>query len=208
MALTGQELLAKIKELGYVSKEEVCRATGYVKAKKDGTESFLFNSFYQASLEASTGVKIGVAKSSKGGKAGRAPSYVAKIGPKGTVLVGAHYIEEAEELADRIGIINHGELKLVDDTAALLQKLGRRELRLQLQQPLASLPPGLAGYPLELVADGTELVYTFNASAGGAGIAALLPALTAQGIEFRDLATRETSLEDIFVGLLKDGARP
>jgi ABC-2 type transport system ATP-binding protein len=125
-----------------------------------------------------------------------------------TVILTTHYIEEAEEMADRIGIINHGELKLVDDTSALLQKLGRRELRLQLQQPLASLPPGLAGYPLELAADGTELVYTFNASAGGTAIAALLPALAAQGIEFRDLATRETSLEDIFVGLLKDGPHP
>lgn len=95
MALTGQELLAKIKELGDISKHEVCRATGYVKTKKDGTEVFQFSSFHEAVIEASTGVKISVAQSSKGGKAGRAPTYVAKIGPKGTVLVGSHYIAEA-----------------------------------------------------------------------------------------------------------------
>lgn len=109
MALTGQELLAKIKELGDVSKEEVCRATGYVKIKKDGTEAFQYNSFYQASLEASTGVKIGASKST-GGKAGRAPTYVAKIGPKGTVLVGAHYIAEAGGTpADEMEIIVDAE---------------------------------------------------------------------------------------------------
>lgn len=95
MALTGPELLTKIKELGNVSKKEVCRATGYIKTKEDGTESFLFNSFYQATLEASTGVKISSSSGTSTGKAGRAPTYVAKISPKGTVLVGSHYIEEA-----------------------------------------------------------------------------------------------------------------
>jgi ABC-2 type transport system ATP-binding protein len=124
-----------------------------------------------------------------------------------TIILTTHYIEEAEEMADRIGIINHGEIRLVDDTAALLQKLGRRELRLQLQQPLAALPPALAGLPLQLAGDGNELVYAFDASGGGTGIAGLLAALQAQGIEFRDLATRESSLEDIFVGLLREGAR-
>lgn len=110
MALTGTELLAKIKELGDVSKEEVCKATGYFKTKEDGSESFQYNSFYQACVEASTGVKIGVAKSGKGGKAGRAPSYVSKISPKGTVLIGAHYIEEAGgSPADEMEIIVDAE---------------------------------------------------------------------------------------------------
>jgi ABC-2 type transport system ATP-binding protein len=124
-----------------------------------------------------------------------------------TIILTTHYIEEAEEMADRIGIINHGEIRLVDHTAALLKKLGRRELRLQLHKPLATLPQALAGLPLQLVADGTELVYTFDASSGGTGIAGLLATLQAQGIEFRDLATRESSLEEIFVGLLREGAQ-
>jgi ABC-2 type transport system ATP-binding protein len=124
-----------------------------------------------------------------------------------TIILTTHYIEEAEEMADRIGIINHGEIRLVDDTTALLQKLGRRELRLQLQQPLAALPPALAGLPLQVAGDGTELVYAFDASGSGTGIARLLSALQAEGIEFRDLSTRESSLEEIFVGLLREGAR-
>jgi ABC-2 type transport system ATP-binding protein len=124
-----------------------------------------------------------------------------------TIILTTHYIEEAEEMADRIGIINHGEIRLVDDTTALLQKLGRRELRLQLQQPLAALPPALAGLPLQVAGDGTELVYAFDASGSGTGIARLLSALQAEGIEFRDLSTRESSLEEIFVGLLREGTR-
>jgi len=125
-----------------------------------------------------------------------------------TIILTTHYIEEAEEMADRIGIIDHGEIRLVDDTAALLQKLGRRELRLHLHQPLATLPPALADLPLQLAGDGTELVYAFDAQAGGTGIAGLLAALQAEGIGFRDLATRESSLEEIFVGLLREGPRP
>ena len=120
-----------------------------------------------------------------------------------TIVLTTHYIEEAEEMADRIGIINRGELVLVDDTAALLRKLGKRELTLHLARPLAALPASLAGLPLALSPAGTELTYTFDARAGGSGIAGLLPRLAAEGIEFGDLATRETSLEEIFVGLLR-----
>ena len=120
-----------------------------------------------------------------------------------TIVLTTHYIEEAEEMADRIGIINRGELVLVDDKAALLRKLGKRELTLHLAKPLGALPASLADLSLVLSPAGTELTYIFDARAGGAGIAGLLPRLAAAGIEFGDLATRETSLEEIFVGLLR-----
>ena len=122
-----------------------------------------------------------------------------------TIILTTHYIEEAEEMADRIGIISKGELVLVEDKAALMQKLGRKQLTLHLQSPLAALPAGLAGYPLELSADGQDLVYTFDAQADhDTGIAALLRRLNEQGIDFKDLHSSESSLEEIFVSLVHE----
>lgn len=124
-----------------------------------------------------------------------------------TVILTTHYIEEAEEMADRIGVISKGELILVDDKAALMHKLGRKQLTLQLQQPLHELPPELAAYPLELGKNGLELTYTYDAQAGRVGIAELLRCLGDAGIAFKDLHTTESSLEDIFVSLVSDRSR-
>lgn len=123
-----------------------------------------------------------------------------------TIILTTHYIEEAEEMADRIGVISNGELILVEDKAALMRKLGRRQLTLHLQAPLASVPAGLADYSLELSDAGSTLVYTFDAHAAGAGIADLLKRLTELGVGFRDLQTQESSLEDIFVSLVRSRA--
>jgi ABC-2 type transport system ATP-binding protein len=125
-----------------------------------------------------------------------------------TVILTTHYIEEAEEMADRIGVISKGELILVDDKAALMQKLGRKQLTLQLQQPLQQLPPGLAAYALELGKGGLELTYTYDAQAGRVGIADLLTSLGDAGVAFKDLHTTESSLEDIFVSLVSDRREP
>ena len=122
-----------------------------------------------------------------------------------TIILTTHYIEEAEEMADRIGVIRKGELILVEDKATLMRKLGRKQLTLQLQAPLERVPEGLAGLPLELSADGSALVYTFDAQAEETGIAPLLRRLHEQGIDFKDLQSSESSLEDIFVGLVRDG---
>ena len=119
-----------------------------------------------------------------------------------TVILTTHYIEEAEEMADRVGVINKGEVVLVEQKATLMQKLGKKQLTLQLKAPLESLPPGLTDPALELTADGNELVYTFDARSDGTGIAELLRRLNEQGIDFKDLRTRESSLEDIFVNLV------
>jgi ABC-2 type transport system ATP-binding protein len=123
-----------------------------------------------------------------------------------TVILTTHYIDEAEEMADRVGVINHGELILVEQKAELMRKLGSKQLTLQLGAPLAALPPSLAGYGLELAADGHELVYTYDTKGEGdrAGIAALLSDLDRAGIAFKDLRTTQSSLEDIFVSLLRD----
>jgi ABC-2 type transport system ATP-binding protein len=123
-----------------------------------------------------------------------------------TIILTTHYIEEAEEMADRIGIINKGELMLVEDKATLIRKLGRRELRLHLPQRLESVPGSLSGYPLELVDDGNTLVYTFRNEVEQARIPPLLRELHQAGIEFRDLETRQSSLEDIFVSLVRGEA--
>jgi ABC-2 type transport system ATP-binding protein len=120
-----------------------------------------------------------------------------------TIILTTHYIEEAEEMADRIGIINGGELIVVDEKAALMRKLGKRQLTVQLQEPLTALPPALAGEPLELSADGTELVYTFDTQAEQTGIAALLRRLEGAGVDFKDLQTSQSSLEEIFVNLVR-----
>ncbi len=121
-----------------------------------------------------------------------------------TVILTTHYIEEAEEMADRVGVIRQGEIILVEDKTELMRKLGKKRLTLQLAQPLAAVPAALAGHALTLSAGGLELTYTWDAKAEHAAIAELLQALDAQGIAFRDLQTDQSSLEDIFVDLLND----
>jgi ABC-2 type transport system ATP-binding protein len=119
-----------------------------------------------------------------------------------TIILTTHYIEEAEEMADRIGVINKGQLILVEDKNTLMEKLGKKQLTLQLQAPLAAIPPELAAYPLELAGDGNELIYTFDAQGERTGIAELLRRLAAHGIDFKDLHSSQSSLEEIFVGLV------
>lgn len=129
---------------------------------------------------------------------------VRRLRDKGvTIILTTHYIDEAEEMADRIGIISNGKLILVDDKHVLMQKLGKRQLRLQLQNPLASLPGKLAGYPLELSADGMELVYTFDSHSEQTGITTLLRQLNEHGIDLKDLQSSQSSLEEIFVSLVR-----
>ncbi|BDU18249.1 ABC transporter ATP-binding protein [Lysobacter auxotrophicus] len=120
-----------------------------------------------------------------------------------TIILTTHYIEEAEDMADRIGVINKGELVLVEDKATLMRKLGKKQLTLTLQAPLERIPEDMADYPLELAEDGTALVYTFDVQAQETGIAALLRRLTQHGIDFKDLHSSESSLEDIFVSLVR-----
>ena len=121
-----------------------------------------------------------------------------------TVILTTHYIDEAEEMADRIGVISKGELILVEDKAELMRKLGRKQLTLQLQQPLQQVPGALSGYDLALSGDGTELTYTYDTQGGRVGITALLQDLAGAGIAFKDLQTTQSSLEDIFVSLVKE----
>ena len=123
-----------------------------------------------------------------------------------TIILTTHYIEEAEEMADRIGVINHGELIVVEDKVRLMRKLGKRQLTLQLQSPLVRLPTGLAEYPLELSQDGHALVFNFDAHSRETGIPGLLRRLSELGIEIKDLHSQESSLEDIFVGLVRKRA--
>lgn len=120
-----------------------------------------------------------------------------------TVILTTHYIEEAEEMADRVGVIRKGEIILVEDKARLMQKLGKRQLILNLQTPLQALPASLLNEPLELSDSGLKLTYTFDTQSQQTGIAALLRRLGDAGIDFKDLQTKESSLEDIFVGLVK-----
>jgi ABC-2 type transport system ATP-binding protein len=123
-----------------------------------------------------------------------------------TVILTTHYIEEAEEMADRVGVIAKGEIVLVEEKAELMRKLGRKELTLQLHDPLRSVPAALAGHPLALSPDGSTLTYTYDTKAERTGITTLLTDLAAAGIRFRDLQTRQSSLEDIFVDLVRDRA--
>jgi ABC-2 type transport system ATP-binding protein len=123
-----------------------------------------------------------------------------------TIILTTHYIEEAEEMADRIGVISKGELILVEEKAALMQKLGKKQLTLHLQEPISALPDGLSRYPLELTAEGAELVYTFDAQAEHTGIAELLRELSKRGVDFKDLQTSQSSLEEIFVSLVRSRA--
>ena len=120
-----------------------------------------------------------------------------------TIILTTHYIEEAEEMADRIGIIRNGQIILVEDKAALMEKLGKKQLTLHLQRPLAQIPAALAGQALALSSDGTELVYTFDAQARQTGIADLFRQLGEHGIDFKDLQSSQSSLEDIFVNLME-----
>ena len=119
-----------------------------------------------------------------------------------TIILTTHYIEEAEEMADRIGVISRGELILVEDKAALMTKLGKKQLTLHLRTPLAAIPEGLGAWPLELTEDGAALTYTFDAKGDQTGIAALMRQLNAVGVDFTDLQTSQSSLEDIFVSLV------
>ncbi|TCH96588.1 ABC transporter ATP-binding protein [Roseococcus sp. SYP-B2431] len=131
-------------------------------------------------------------------------ALVRKLRDKGvTIVLTTHYIEEAEEMADRVGVIDKGRILLVEDTAALMRRFGKRRLKLVLHQPLATLPAALADWPLELQAEGHELLYSFDANAGGAGIPDLLRRLDALGIGFKDLDTERSSLEDIFIRLVE-----
>jgi ABC-2 type transport system ATP-binding protein len=119
-----------------------------------------------------------------------------------TVILTTHYIEEAEEMADRIGVIRGGQLILVEDKVELMKKLGKKQLTLNLKEPLATVPPSLAGEPLELTANGMHLTYTFDTAGAESGIAGLMRRLGEAGVDFTDMATRESSLEDIFVSLV------
>ena len=121
-----------------------------------------------------------------------------------TIILTTHYIQEAEEMADRIGIINKGEIILVEDKALLMQQLGKKQLKLYLQNPLHSIPEEFAGHPLELSPDGNELVYTFDPRGEEMGITGLLKRLNEHGIDFRDIHSSESSLEEIFVNLVSE----
>src|SRR6195952_3867461 len=120
-----------------------------------------------------------------------------------TIILTTHYIEEAQEMADRIGVINNGEIILVEDKARLMQKLGKKRLKLHLQNSIAAVPPTLALYNLELADDGCALIYNYDTRGERTGITSLLGDLRAAGIKFSDLETRESSLEDIFVSLVR-----
>lgn len=124
-----------------------------------------------------------------------------------TIILTTHYIEEAEEMADRVGVILKGELILVEKTADLMKKLGKKTLTLQLQEPLTALPAELSDWALELKAEGHELEYVFDSNADKTGVPSLLRRLSDIGVAFKDLNTRQSSLEDIFVSLVHDSGR-
>jgi ABC-2 type transport system ATP-binding protein len=119
-----------------------------------------------------------------------------------TIILTTHYIEEAEEMADRVGVINHGELILVEEKSSLMKKLGKKELTLNLADPLAEIPRALGAFDVSLQADGHELLYVFDAHADETGVPELLKAMSDAGLAFKDLHTRQSSLEDIFVSLV------
>jgi len=121
-----------------------------------------------------------------------------------TIILTTHYIEEAQEMADRVGVIRGGKLILVEDKHTLMRKLGKKQLRIELQQPLESIPPDLAEHALELVDEGRALVFTFDAQRDETGIAPLLRRLHDHGIDFKGLQSSESSLEDIFVSLVRN----
>jgi len=120
-----------------------------------------------------------------------------------TVILTTHYIEEAEQMADRVGVINNGELILVEEKAELMRKLGQKQLMLELRQPVATIPAALAKHRLELADNGRKLIYSYDTRGEQTGITGLLDELQAAGVHFKDLSTTERSLEDIFVGLVR-----
>jgi len=121
-----------------------------------------------------------------------------------TIILTTHYIDEAEEMADRIGVINKGEIVLVEDKNLLMEKLGKKQLTLELQSPLDTIPGELNGYNLELINNGNELVFTFDSREENTGIAGLIKQLNEKGIEFKDINSSQSSLEEIFVSLVSD----
>jgi len=121
-----------------------------------------------------------------------------------TIILTTHYIDEAEEMADRIGVINKGEIILVEDKYQLMEKLGKKQLTLELQRPLNTIPGELNGYNLELINNGNELVFTFDSREENTGIAGLIKQLNEKGIEFKDINSSQSSLEEIFVSLVSD----
>ena len=123
-----------------------------------------------------------------------------------TVILTTHYIEEAEQLADRVGVINGGEIIIVQEKERLMRELGKKELMLHLSEPLSEIPTRLDGYHLELNEDGTELTYHYDTQQERTGITSLLGELSAAGINFNDLKTKQSSLEEIFVGLVNKDA--
>jgi len=123
-----------------------------------------------------------------------------------TIILTTHYIEEAEAMADRVAVINGGEILLVEDKAALMRRMGRKTLRIDLAHPVAEVPDALAGYDLERVEDGAALLYHYDTRGEGTGITRLLQALAREGLGLRDIETRQSSLEEIFVGLVQEGA--
>jgi ABC-2 type transport system ATP-binding protein len=132
-------------------------------------------------------------------------ALVKKLRAQGvTIILTTHYIDEAEEMADRVGVINKGKIILIEDKTSLMQKMGKKELTLQLQSPLSAIPSELAHHTLSLQNDGLELVYTFDSQQEQSGIATILRTLDELKIEFKDLYTRQSSLEDIFVTLVRD----
>jgi ABC-2 type transport system ATP-binding protein len=120
-----------------------------------------------------------------------------------TIILTTHYIEEAEEMADRVGVINRGEIVLVEEKRELMRKLGKKQMTLQLHERLAGVPAALAQFTLELHADGHELIYTYDTRSERTGITTLLGALADAGIRFKDLSTTQSSLEEIFVSLVR-----
>ena len=123
-----------------------------------------------------------------------------------TIILTTHYLEEAEEMADRIGVIAKGELILVEEKQALMTKLGKKTLAIQLSTPLAAIPSSLDGFALTLASEGGELVYTYDTAAERTGITRLLQGLAAEGLTFRDLRTEQSSLEEIFVSLVREAS--
>ena len=121
-----------------------------------------------------------------------------------TIILTTHYIEEAEEIADRVGVINKGELLLVDDKQAIMHKLGKKQLNIELKQSVATVPAALADWSLELSADGSQLTYTYDPHNPRTGIAGLLDAISDAGLALKDVSTSQSSLEDIFVSLVNE----
>jgi ABC-2 type transport system ATP-binding protein len=123
-----------------------------------------------------------------------------------TIILTTHYIEEAEAIADRIAVINHGEILLIEEKNTLIRRMGRKTLRIDLTTPVEAVPEGLLGYDLELAEGGEALIYHYDTQGEGTGITRLLQALSAEGLSMSDIHTRQSSLEEIFVSLVQEGA--